>query len=92
MAIDILLISETHFTNKSYCCILVSCIHSVYIVSCNAPGKTHEGTALIIRSDIRHYEIGKYQREFLQDTSIMVEDHGLVVLLFQPYTHHLNML
>jgi len=30
--------------------------------------KAHEGTALI-KNSIRHYEIDKYQREFLQATS-----------------------
>jgi len=34
-------------------------------------GKAHEGIALIIRSSIRHYEIGKYQGKFLQ-----AEDYG----------------
>jgi predicted nucleotidyltransferase len=36
--------------------------------------KDHGETALIMRNDIRHYEIGKYQREFLQATSIMIEE------------------
>jgi len=37
-------------------------------------GKAHGGTALIIRSDIKHYEIeNKFQREFLQ-ANIVVED------------------
>jgi len=36
-------------------------------------GEAHGSTALIIRSDIKHYEISKYQREFLQATSIVVE-------------------
>jgi hypothetical protein len=31
--------------------------------------KTHGDIALIIKSDIKHYEISKYQREFLQATS-----------------------
>jgi len=39
-------------------------------------GKAHGDTALIIRSDIKHYEITKYQREFLQATSIMVENQN----------------
>jgi len=37
-------------------------------------GKAHGGTILIIRNNIKHYEIGKFRREFLQATSIIVED------------------
>jgi len=37
-------------------------------------GKAHGGTAFIIRSSIRHYEIDKYQRKFLQPTSVVVKD------------------
>jgi hypothetical protein len=32
-------------------------------------GKAHKGTALIIRSDIKYYEIGKYQRENIKENS-----------------------
>jgi len=28
------------------------------------PDGAYEGTALMIRSDIKHYEISKYQKEF----------------------------
>jgi hypothetical protein len=56
-----ILLSETHFTNKSYCCIpRYTLYHTMHLYS-----KAHAGLALIIRSDIRHYEIGKYQKEFL---------------------------
>jgi len=50
--------------------------------------KTHEGIALIIRSDIKDYEsLCKFQKEFLQATNIVVEDRNGEILLFQPYTH-----
>jgi hypothetical protein len=39
-------------------------------------GKTHGGTAFIIRNDIELYEISKNQREFLQATSMVVEDRN----------------
>jgi hypothetical protein len=38
--------------------------------------KAHGGTALIIRSDIKHYEISKYQKEFLEANSIVIEDRN----------------
>jgi len=50
--------------------------------------KTHGEIALIIRSDIKDYEIlCKFQKEFLQVTNIVVEDRNDEILLFQPYTH-----
>jgi len=67
--IDILLVSETHFTNKSYCRIpRYTLYHTMH-----SDGIAHGETAVIIRSDIKHYEIGKFQREFLQATSIVVK-------------------
>jgi len=41
----------------------------------------HGETALIIRSDIKHYEIGKFQKEFLQTTSIVVDRNGCITIL-----------
>jgi len=58
--IDLLLVSETHFTN-SYCCISG---YTLYYTM-HFHGKTYGGTALNIRSDIKYYEIGKFQREFM---------------------------
>jgi len=54
--IDILL-SETHFTNKSYCRIPEYTLYHIMY----SDGKGRGGTALIIRSNIKHYEIGKFQ-------------------------------
>jgi len=55
--IDILLVSKTHFRNKNYCR-----VPGYILYHTGAPyGKAHGGTALIIRSNIKHYEIGKFQ-------------------------------
>jgi len=80
--IDILLVFETHFSNKSYCHI------PEYILYTMHPGnsKVHRRIVLIIRSDIKHDEIGKFQREFFQATSIDSSDRGMAVLLFQPHS------
>jgi len=53
-------------------------------------GKAYGEIALIIKSDIKHYEIGKFQKEFLHANSIVVEDHKMAILLSQPHTHCLN--
>jgi hypothetical protein len=68
--LDIVLISETHFTNLSYFKIPD---FTTYIT--NHPDNTaHGGTAIIIKTSIKHFENPKYQLEFLQGTSVTVED------------------
>jgi len=67
--IDILLVSETHFTNKNFLRIPgYTLYHTMHPDS-----KTYGGTAIIIRSSIKHYEIDKHQRDFLQTISVMME-------------------
>jgi hypothetical protein len=41
--------------------------------------EAHEGIALIIRSGNKHYEISKYQREFLQATSIQDRNSSITI-------------
>ncbi|KAG5310119.1 RTJK polymerase, partial [Acromyrmex insinuator] len=65
-----MLVSETHFTNKNYIR-----IPNYSIYTTNHPNnKAHGGTAIIIKTSIKHHEIDKYHKEFLQATSIMIED------------------
>ena len=49
--IDILLVSETHFTTKSY---LKIPYYTIYDTK-HPSGKAHGATAMIIRNDIEHY-------------------------------------
>jgi len=72
---DILFISETHFTNKRYFRIFKYTLHHTM----HPNGKA----VLIIRNSIRHYEIGKYQTEYLQITNVV--KIGMKVLIFLPY-------
>ena len=59
--VDIMLISETHFTQKSYLR-----IHNYKIYSTNHPdGRAHGGTAVIIKSSREHYETQKYESDHL---------------------------
>jgi len=67
--IAILLVSETHFTNKRYLRIPEYTLYHTM----HSDGKAHGGTARIIRSSIKHYEIDKHQRHFLQAISVMIE-------------------
>jgi len=52
----------------------------------HSDGKIHGGTAFIIRSDIKHYEISKYEKESLQATSIVVEDRNGSITILAVYS------
>lgn len=68
--IDIMMISETHFTSKSYIK-----IPNYNIYTTNHPtGSAHGGTAIIVKNSIKHHECIPYHRPQLQATSIVIED------------------
>jgi hypothetical protein len=70
--IDVMLISETHFSEKSY---LKLPNYTVYHT--NHPART----AIIIKNSIRHHQRKKYSQDFLQATSVSVEDSvGLLTI------------
>ena len=67
--IDIMLISESHFTNRSF-----FEIPGYYIYDTKYPdGSAHGGSAIIINNNIKHYEIQKYNHDYLQATSIVID-------------------
>lgn len=67
--IDVLLISETHFTNRSYFNIPK---YKLYFTN-HPDGTAHGGTAILIKNQIKHYELLKYEEVHIQATSIRVE-------------------
>lgn len=68
--IDIMLISETHYTNRSFLK-----IHNYKIYDTKHPdGTAHGGSAIIIKNSIKHYESLKFQTDHIQATSIVIQD------------------
>jgi hypothetical protein len=68
-AIDILLVSETHFTDRSYFRIPH---YNAYFT--NHPDNTaHAGSGILIKQNISHYELPKFEKNFLQATVIKVQ-------------------
>lgn len=67
--IDIALISETHFTNRSFINIPR---YSIYHTK-HPDGTAHGGTAIAIKTKFKHFEIDKFQESCLQATSVVVE-------------------
>ena len=67
--IDILLVSETHFTTKSY---LKIPYYTIYDTK-HPLGKAHGRTAVIVRNDIKHYLHSQVNKEYLQATTVTVQ-------------------
>ena len=75
--IDVMLISETHFTEKSF---LKIYNYDIYITN-HPDGKAHGGTYVIIKRSIKHREIAHFKKDYLQATNVIIEDqNGPVVL------------
>ena len=73
--IDVMLISETHFTDKNY---LKVNGYNFYHTQ-HPSEKTHGCTGIIIKSSIKHYELPSFQKDYLQATSLVIEDrHGTI--------------
>ena len=85
--LDIPLVTETHFTNRSYIT-----IPNYNIYYNDHPDETaHGGTAVIIRQNIKHYVRAEYRHENMQATSIAIEDNTgetRVSAIYRPPKHH----
>ena len=70
-----MLISETHFTDKNYLK-----IHGYNFYHTQHPsGKAHSDIGIIIKSNIKHYELPPFQKDYLQATNVAIEDcHGTI--------------
>jgi len=65
-----MLISETHFTTRSYFKVPNYAIYDTQ----HPDGTAHGGTAILIKNSIKHYLHGHYNLEHLQAISVTVED------------------
>jgi len=87
--IDIFLISETHFTTKSY---FTMPHYNTYYT--NHPyGNAYGGAAVLVKQTISHYKLPKYEEDFLQATSIRVRimPHKLTVnAVYSPPKYNLK--
>ena len=79
--IDVMLISETHFTIKNY---FKLPYHEVYDTK-HPDGKAHGGTAIIIKKCLNHFENEKYSEKFLQATTITIMERKGPITLSAVY-------
>lgn len=79
--IDVMLISETHFINKSY-----FKIHNYITYNTKHPDeKPHGGTAILVRNRIKHSELQRYNQEHIQATSIKIDEWAGDLVLSAVY-------
>jgi hypothetical protein len=76
--VAVTLILEMHFTEKSYLKLPNSTDYHT-----NHPARTAQGeTAIIIKHCIKHHRLNSYSQDFLQATTVSVEDSvGLLTIL-----------
>ena len=88
--IDILLVSETHLTLKSYMEILYYTIYDTKHPS----GKAHGGTAVIIKNDIKHLLHSQTNKEHLQATTVIIQtndNYFQISAIYAPPRHKMTL-
>ena len=79
--IDILLISEIHFTTKNY---LSTPRYRLYYIN-HPDGTAHGGTAILIKETIEQYELLKYEEDSIQATPIKVKGFPYEITITAVY-------
>ena len=70
-----MLLSEAHFTDKNY----LNINGYKFYHTQHPSGKAHGSTGIIIKSNIKHYELPPFQKDYLQATNVAIEDcHGTI--------------
>jgi hypothetical protein len=86
--IDILLVSETHFTQQNYVNIPT---YTTYATD-HPDGTAHAGSATITRKDIKHNELIKYETDYIQATKISIEEWDGNLTISAIYCPHATQL
>jgi exonuclease III len=84
--IDVLLISDTHFTTKSY----FHLPHYTIYHTNHPSGSTRGGSAVIIKNSIKHNLLNPHSQKYLQATSIALEGpsgHITISAVYLPPKH-----
>ena len=87
--IDVCLISETHFTKESYFKIpLYEIYHTIHLLNC-----ARGGSAIIVRSSLKHHEDIQISTTEFQATTIAIEMNGSEIrlcALYSPSRHNIK--
>jgi hypothetical protein len=82
--IDILWVSETHFTQQNY----VNIPNYIIYATNHLDGRAHAGSAIIIRKDIKHNELPKYETNHIQAMNISIKDWDGNLTISATYCPH----
>lgn len=87
--IDIMLISETHFTEKNN-----FKINDYQIYDTKHPsGKAHGGSAILIKNRIKHFQMEGFSEDYIQATSICLSEWNgncIISSMYSPPKHTIN--
>lgn len=87
--LDILLISETHFTNKHYLKIKGFSFYDTK----HPDGRAHGGSAILIKNSLKHDLLPSFTTDYLQATTVKLQDwHGDLVIsaIYSPPRHRFH--
>lgn len=79
--IDIMLISEAHFTEKTY----LKIPNYIIYITRRPDGKAFGGSAIIIKQKIKHHVLENLSEDFIQATSIAVDEWAGKLVLSAVY-------
>lgn len=87
--IDVLLVTETHFTERS-----AISIPQYNIYTTNHPdGTAHGGTAVLIKATIKHHQLPSFKTEHIQATTVCIEEKNgsfNVSSIYSPPKHKIK--
>jgi hypothetical protein len=84
--IDIMLISETHFTDKNFFNVKDYQLYDTKHPS----GKAHGGSAILIKNRIKHHQMEGFSEDYLQATSICLSEWNgncIISSIYSPPRH-----
>jgi exonuclease III len=79
--IDVMFMSETHFTEKSY----IHIPQYTHYHTNHPAGTIRGGTAIMLKSSIQYHSLNPYSQTFLQATSVAVEDTTRLLSILAVY-------
>lgn len=87
--IDMMLISETHFTSKHY----FNINGYKFYHTMHPDRKAHGGSAILIKNNIRHHLANSYCNEKFQATNVVIEDWSrplTISAVYSPPKHNIK--
>jgi len=85
--LDVLLVSETHITDRSY----INIPNNIIYHTPHPDATAHCGNAVVIRRNLKHHLRAEYRQEHIQAPSIVLEDNSgelTITAVYCPPKHN----